>query len=60
MVALPVAGLVPVVDLVLFGGSTCTGLDGRRFRTANVAVPWKELAVDGVGELLELEDAGPV
>ena len=36
------------------------GLEGRRFRSANVAVPWKELAVEGVGELLELEDAGPV
>ena len=57
---LPVMGFVPVVDFVLLGGSSCTGLEGRRFRRAKVAVPWNELAVDGVGELLELEDAGPL
>ena len=52
---------MPVVDLVLLGGSTWVGLDGLRLRMARVATPGRqELAEDGVGELLPLDEAGPV
>ncbi len=47
--------LVPVADFVLLGGSTWAGLEGRRFRIANVAKPWwQEPAEGGEGELLSL------
>ncbi|KAI4121601.1 MAG: hypothetical protein LQ338_006272 [Usnochroma carphineum] len=52
---------VAMPDLVFFIASAFGELDVLRFRIANIAWPWqKELADEGVGDVLHGDDADPV